>query len=494
MTAGYNFMAEQDKNNKSDYKSKAWESQADALKLTSDLWQSPLYIQKKGDTYLEKFPKEKQEKYQLRLARSVPRNKFRESIETMAGMVFKEDPAPPEAPTALKAMFTDIDGCGNNLHSFLLTSFEKYLRDGSGAILVNSTMNEGARAKASNDEQLTAADRATDIVFWSYIEASQIINHRYETINGVEVLTQATIESKQIEPNGEFGEIEVTRHYIFRRGSVEVRRFDEKQQEYVIEDDKGGPTGLEDISLVLLAPIGTAPPLLDLAMLTVSYYNKLSDFDNWCHIAFVPRQVIKLADEADATKYKDLNQSAEVGLLLFGEHAEASYLEVSGNGIELAMKRNAELAAEMAAIGVGLLAPSEVAPKSATEVVDTAGQRQSKLARFAREFENSVEKAFYFTAELKQDISGAGAIDLKDTENTSLKLKMDFDRLTFRPEQMAFIERLATENKLSLETWLELLPNLIEMPQGWSAEEELERINKINAVVLETPKQIPATV
>ncbi len=474
----------QQKPNDSSFKSSAWLSQITAWTMTADLWQSPLFIREQGDVYLEKFPKENVGKYEKRLARSVPRNKFRESIETMAGMVFKDDPAPQDIPDALSELFTDIDACGNSLHSFLLTAFERYLRDGGGAIWVDATpLSDTAKTKAEAEIAITAADRMGDRPFWSFVEARQIINHRYKKINGVDVLSQVTIQVDETEPDGEFGEIAVTRHYILRRGSFEVRRYNAKDKEFVIEPDKGGNTGLTEIPLVPLAPFGTPPPMLDLAMLTIDYYNQMSDFRNWCHTACVPRQVIQLADESDATKYKSLNQSAEVGLILFGESAKAYYLEVSGAGLELAKANIADTATEMAAIGVGMLAPSEVAPKSATEVLDTAGQRQSKLARFAREFENSVEKAFYFTAEYLKNINGAASIDLDTAEDVSLKLRMDFDRLTFTPERMQIFKDLMANGDFSRETFFEILAKSEDMPEDWTPELELKRLKDEEATL-----------
>lgn len=468
----------------SDFKSKAWQSQQSAWALTSDLWQSPLYIREQKTKYLEQFKKEKSEKYEERLGRSVPRNKFRESIETMAGMVFKDNPAPQDAPTALADLFTDIDACGNSLHSFLLNGFEKYLRDGGGAILVDATpLSPAAREKVANNEPLTGEDRKDDRPFWVFIEAKQIINARYEKIGGIDTLTQVTIETCETEPAGEFGEAEIKRHYILRRGEFEVRKYDESKKEFVTELDKGGSTGLTEIPLVPLAPFGSPPPLLELAMLTIQHYNKKSDFDNWCHIACVPRQVIKLKDDQDAAKYKELNQSADVGLIIFGEHADAKYLEVTGAGLDIAKQSIDDVLSEMSAIGVGMLVPSDMSPKSATEVVDTAGQRQSKLARFARDFENCVEKAFYHTAEYLKIIRGSAAVDLNQAENTSLKLKMDFDRLTFSPDQMAIARELLANGDLSHETFFEMLPNVIDMPKGWTPEIEKQRLSSDEPVI-----------
>lgn len=466
------------------FKSEAWRSQTSAWQLTNDLWQSPLYIREQGEKYLEKFRKEKPEKYEERKSRSVPRNKFRESIETMAGMVFKDDPAPENAPTALSQLFSDIDGCGNSLHSFLLRAFELFLRDGGGSFWIDATpVSESAKAKIEDGGRPTAADRINDRPFWKFVEARQVINHRFDRAGGFDALAQVTIECKEIEPAGSFGEESVLRHYVLRPGEFDVYEANKETQEFEKVEAKSGSTGLDIVPLTPLAAFGTPPPMLDMAMLTVQLYNKISDFDNWCHTACVPRQVIKLKDESDAKKYKELNQSAEVGLILFGEHADAKMLEVSGSGLDVASKSIDDLRSEIAAIGIGMLAPREIAPRSATEVLDTAGQRQSKLARFAREFENAVEKALYITAEYLKVIHGAGSVDLKETEDVSLKLKMDFDRLTFDPQKIAVFEKLLANGDISHETFFEILGRSMEMPEGWTPELEVQRLAAIGPVI-----------
>lgn len=470
--------------NSSDFKSAAWTKQANAWQLTCDLWESPLYIREQREKYLEKFRKEKAEKYNERLNRSVFSNKFRETIETFAGMVFKADPSPKDAPKPIAELFTDIDGCGNSLHQFLLNAFEMFLRDGNAYIFVDAP----PAPKLKEGQTPTGKDRENDRPFWILYTATQVINHRYETIGGREVLSQATIEEKTLAPDGEFGEKTVVRHRILRRGSYEVRVQNEKKEWIPDLDNPGGLTGLTEIPLVSIAEIGAVPMLLVLAMLNQQYYNKVSDFDSWCHMACVPRQVLKFDTIETAKEYLALTQSADTGLIIAGKDANAFYLEVKGSGLEIADQRNEQIKSEMAAIGVGLLAPSELAPKSATEVMDTAGQRQSKLARYAREFENAVEKAFYFTAE-QWNVIRPNLVNLGEAEKSALKLTMDFDRLTFNAEQMGIFERLNTAGKLSDLTFFELLQNVIDFPQGWTPEVETKRLlsQQMDEIIVEPP-------
>lgn len=455
----------------SDFKSAAWKAQQPAWQKTFDLWQSPLYVRTKREEYLERFRKEPQLKYEERLNRSVFTNEFKDTIETFAGMVFKADPSPKDnVPKPIEGLFTDIDGCGNSLHTFLIRAFEMFLRDGNCYIYIDSL----PAPQAQDGKPLTNADRKDDRSFWVLYTASQLINHRYEKIGGREVLSLAVLEEKTIEPDGIYGEKEVIRHRVLRPGSYELLIKDAKNEFIPDPDNPGGPTGLTEIPLVSVKDIGVAPMLLTLAMLNEQYYNKVSDFDSWCHIANVPRQVLQFKSAEDAKKYKELNQNVEVGILLAGEGTNAFYLEPSGSGMEITERRCQEIKAQMSAIGVGLLAPTQVSAKSATEVLDTAGQRQSKLARYAREFENAVEKAFVFTAE-QENVIRPNSVNMGEAEKSALKLTMDFDRLTFNAEQMGIFERMNASGKLSDLTFFELLENIFDFPADWSPEEEVKR-------------------
>ena len=434
-----------------------------------------MYVRGKGEKYLTKNPQENPQKYEQRLLKSVPQGKLRECVQTMTGMVFKDDPAPEKAPTQLAELFKDIDARGNSLHSFLQTSFAKFIRDGGGAIHVDATrLSPEAQAKKESGEPLTAADRQTDRVFWTWIEAKQMIGYHQDQINGVVKPTQIVIQKHEIEPDGIYGEKEILRNYIFRiDGTFAVEYWDDKAGQWQPEYD--GTTGLDEITISLAAEYGTPPPLETLAMLDVLHYNKESDFDDWCHNACVPERIYNFDSSSDAQEWaKELKNSASTARAMWGQHAKAYFNEVSGAGMEITAQRLEQIEARIAQIGVGMLAPSETTPtKTASEVIDTAGQRQSKLAYFAREFENCVEKAFYFTMMYQKNIGGK-AVEV--TDETALKLKMDFDRLTFTPQKLQVFKDLVANGDMSRLTFWELVAKSEEMPEGWTAELEVERI------------------
>lgn len=479
-----------------DYKSAAYQKLAPSWKMTCDLWGSSLDIRNLNEEYLPRFKKEPAEKYAERKANSVFENDFRLTIETMAGMVFRKDPKPEGVAPQIDDLFADIDQCGNSFWSWALDAFEMYLRDGNGYIYIDAPqLKEEIAEKMAEGVQPTLADRQGDKPFWVFYKASQVANARYEKRGSREVLAQISLEETTREPDGDFGEKQVTRYRVLRPGSWQLFAQNEKTKAYDVLVDEG-VTGLDYIPLIPIDEMDSIPPLLTLALLNVLNYNQTSDYDNICHLVCTPRFVQKYDKKEDAEAAGAMQTaSPSVGLRIWGEHASASYVEVEGKGMELARERYQDVKSQMGRIGVGMLAPTDLtAIRTATEIVDTASQRQSKLARFARNFENAVEKALYTTAEIINGILGSSTINLDDAEQTAkMKLQIDYDRLTFTMDQIQFFSDLVDGGKLSLETFLKWLRQVMDMPADFDPEQELKKIAAVNTIVTEKmpPKPEP---
>jgi hypothetical protein len=302
---------------------------------------------------------------------------------------------------------------------------------------------------------------------------------------------RATIEKKEMIADGTYGEKKITKHLILTPGAWKTEKQND-QGEWVSDED--GKTGLPEIPLIPISEIGNTPPLLVLAMLNLLYYNKVSDFDSWCHTVFLPERYYQFDKEEDAKAfakdYKELSPNAAT--IIFGQYAKAGFNEPTGKGSEIAHNRIKEIEEQMAALGIGMLSPEQSAQAvTATQTIDMAGRRQSKLARYAREFENAVEKAFYFLAEYINAIQGANTINLGEAEKASLKLKIDYSRLTLSLDQIKFFSDLVDDGKLSLETFYQIFQNLMELPDGFSPEQEAQRIAKERAANPTPPVVIP---
>lgn len=482
--------------NDPDFKSAAYMQLAPAWKVTQDLWGSSLDIRAQGEEYLPKFKKEPAEKYEERKAGSVFENDFRLSIETWAGMVFRKDPKPAEVDPLIDEMFTDIDLCGNSLWKFLLDAFEMYLRDGNGYIYVDAPpVPKEITDKLADGQKPTLADREGDRPYWVFYKASQVLKTKYVKKGSREILSQATIKETTIEDDGEFGEKEVTRIRRLNIGSYQMYEKTGRNNKWVPTEDNG-TTGLDYIPLFPIADMFSQPPMLTLGLLCILAYNQKSDYDNICHLVCTPREVRRYDSKEDAAAATKIQTASPgVGIKGWGQHFEVKYAEVTGSGMDKARDRYKDVEQQIARIGVGMLAPSEaMAVKTATQVIDDADTRQSKLARLTRDFENCVEKALYATAEIINSIRGKNTINLDNAEQKAkLKLQIDYDRLTFSMDQLQFFSDLVDSGKLSLDTFLKWLDQVMEMPADFDPAVELKKIAAVNRIITEEPPKDPET-
>lgn len=486
-------MEAQQEVNSSSFKSASWQKLSPAWDMVRDLWGSPLDIRNQKTKYLSEFNKEPSKKYQERLNLSVFENEFRNSIEAMSGMVFRSDPQPSDIHPEMELMLRDIDLNGNSFWLWNLEKFQYFLRDGNGHIYIDLPSFEPPK----DGSQVTKKDREGHRPWFVFYEASQVISSRQETINGIKQYTQVVLEESVVVSDGEFGEKLVVQHRVLRPGYWEIRQKNDKD-EFIKATGPGssGTTNLDFIPFYSADRLDAEPPFLTLAMLNILYYNKSSDYDDVLKTVCSPKIVEKYNTEADAKAAASLTSrsaSSAVGIRIWGENANVFFAEISGSGLAQADKRMNDVEKRMAALGYGMLAPNDMATiRTAAEVLDNAVQRQSRLAGYARKWENLIEKALYGTAVIINGIKGK-VIDLSAVEETTrMKMKMDYDRLTFSQEQLSFIKDLVDSGMLSLDTFLHWLPMLVDLPPGFDPELEKKKIAAFGGLIeeeVETPNK-----
>ena len=484
---------------RSSYKSKAWQGMIKAWKITSDLWAGALSLRDKGSSYLLKFPKEDDAAYQERKEwRSVFYDGFKRTITGFAGLTFDENPSPQKAPQPILDLFSDIDLCGNDFYTFLLTSFEKYLRDGNGFFLATAPhLTEYQQTALEQKGSLSIADRLNDRPYGIFFTASQCINHFYDEIDGRNELSQITIEEKCLERVSpfSFGEKEVIKHRIYRRGSLEIRTFQSTED---LDNDNFTSDffelGYDDIMIVPIADIGTEPPFLSIALSNIEHYNTKSDFANWNHRRNVPHPVFVFDTKEDADKFNETLKTVSPNMMIgiWGQYAKAYYLEVSGAGAEITQKYIKELHEDMSRLGLEKLQPTAPSSsrKTATEINSDNIQSHSELITLVRKFENAVERFIYNLGVVYNDIK-PNTVKLEEVEPNKIKLNINYKKLAFPLQSLDIIRSLTTDGVLSIETLVEMLPTMLEaLPENWSKELEMKRLKeqKAELVAMEEKK------
>lgn len=471
-------METDNKKNQANYESRAYQYMAQDWQLTRDVYCGVRAMNESPAQYLKPFTKEDKKDYSQRAETSEFFNVFAGTINGVVGSVFGENIISNDIPPSLEILFEDIDLCGNDIASFLRVSFTNAVRDGHSFIFVDTP----PAFEIEDNELLTLADVIDRRPFWVNYEAAQAINWQCQEINGKTELSQITFRECVIEVDGMFGEREVIRYRVLRRGSFElfIESKNEKGEKVLVSFGERF-TNSDHIPIVVIyanrkGMLESTPPYLELLRTNLKHYNSLSKFD--FTLDFVaPMPVFHVSDESDAEKFAKIQASANRSIILWGENADAKYLELQGSSVQVLKERIESAEMRMAKMGIEKYAPlQDLSNKTAFEISSDNQKEMSQVALMAKNLEDAVEQALYLTAELNNSIQGSSTTNLTDTEDSEFKLNINYDRLTFSIEQLNFVNTLVDSHKLSLQTFWEWLPQVMRLPKDFSPETELERL------------------
>lgn len=234
--------------------------------------------------YLPKHPAESGKHYHARLQRTVLRNFFRRTVQSLVGKVFARPIVLGEdVPARLKRLMEDVDLTGRNLHVFARDVFEDALVCGLSHILVDYPRLDAGRTLA---EERDGGARPYAV----HVRADQIVGWRVDDDGGRPVLAQLRLRETAVEGDGAFGERCVERVRVLEPGAWTLWQRDDDDAWAVVDS---GHTSLPFIPLVTVYTGRTgfmeaAPPLEDLAWLNLEHYQIRSDQRNALNVTSFP--------------------------------------------------------------------------------------------------------------------------------------------------------------------------------------------------------------
>ncbi len=401
--------------------------QQGALRVVRDCEAGPEHIRNQGQVYLPRDPGEKPRPYRDRLERSVFFNVFGETVVGLTGFVFSKDPVLQEdVPAQIAAHWENIDNAGTHGDVFCRDVFQDALVAGHAGILVDFPETGGTQ---------TAVDEQVEIrPYWVPIMKDNIVSWRTTVIRGVTRLTQIVFRESTYIPSGEYGEKEQTAYrvlYIDELGAVRGKLL-------VVNPDQKTVTELRSWdyptqSEIPFAEIVTSgrksilesrPPLLDLAYMNIAHYQQWSDRAVSVHKTCVPIWVETGIDpDPDAGPGQPLPPiilGANVSRRFTNPQAKAGYESHSGQALSEVSKVIDELKADMASLGLAMLAPQKRAAETAKAKEIDKGASDSKLSVAARGLQDGLERALYFHAKyLKLDSGGSVEVN-RDFQATKM--------------------------------------------------------------------------
>lgn len=443
--------------------SKAVKRMRPALEIVRDLWEGPERVRAKGSVYLPKAPGEDAFDYGVRLARSVFFNAFRYTIEGMVGFVFRKDPVlTDDVPEIIRQHWENIDNAGTHGDVFAREIMQDAMIAGHAAILVEFPKTGGKQTAA---DEMQGAARP----YWVPIRKDNIVSWRTAVVGGRTILTQLVLKECTMVPQGEFGEREQTLYRVFRNDNgkvtVDVLEVTPDKRVIRIEQMSGDYPTQDGIPIAEIATNGSrsmfesTPPLIDLAYLNIAHYQGDSDYKYSIYKTNVPLLF------AAGFQMEEGGQEVVIGpnSLIVQSDPNAKLQYVAHDGAALGESRQAlqDIKADMAAMGLSMLAPDKRAAETAEAKRIDKSTTDSALAVVARALQDGIERALEFHAKyLKLDSGG------------SIVINRDFENLTLSPQQITALSNLVARNQITLETLWKMLVDGSVLPDNFSEEEE----------------------
>ena len=199
--------SQEDKKNTPDFECAAYTAMSPAWNVLADVLAGQDTIKAKTIEYLPKEAAEHDDAYSRRLKRSLFFEDYRDCVVNLTGMVFRKSPTlGDDVPDYLKQLAENVDNAGTHFDVFLQRVFEDGFY-GHSFIVVD--------LPAKSADVRTAADELGNRSYWCMRQAKDAVNFRPLVMKGKTEIGQISFKECNKEPDGRFGEKEVTRYRVY---------------------------------------------------------------------------------------------------------------------------------------------------------------------------------------------------------------------------------------------------------------------------------------
>ena len=405
------------------------------------------YIRDLSETYLPQEPREDDDAYTTRVDRSVLSPYTSRLIETAAGAILRK-PIHVEGDPYWLELIQNIDGLGSSINEYARRSLVSSLTYGHSAILVDYPAAMGARNLA---EERALGRRP----YFVHVDAPQIWGWRKES--GTNRLLQVRIHDYDVRPLNEFGEEQVEQMRVIYPGRYDLYTLGQE----VVEFTESGDYSLSEIPLVPIYSnrrglLISQPPLLDIANLNITHYQRQADLIHALHIAAMPTLVLEGWDDTTGSATMGVNYA-----IAMQPGNKAYYVQADATSFDAQMAELESLASQMSTLGVTKLFGQKFVAESAEAKRIDQAQSNSVLSIISQELESALNQAFAFAAQY---------VGLEPPEIT---IDRDFDYYRLIGQDVAVLAQLADTGKISNAMLLEVLRRGEILPDNINIEEEL---------------------
>jgi hypothetical protein len=415
------------------------------------------YLRDLSETYLPQEPREDEDAYQTRVDRSVLSPYTSRLIETAAGAILRK-PIHIEGDQYWLDLAQNIDGLGSNINEYARRALVSSLTYGHSAILVDYP----AAAAVLNLAEERALGRRP---YFVHVDAPQIWGWRKEPVTNR--LLQVRIHDYDVRPLNDFGEEQVEEMRVIYPGRYDLYTLGQD----VVEFTSSGGYSLTEIPLVPIYSnrrglLISQPPLLDIANLNITHYQRQADLIHALHIAAMPTLVLEGWDDTTGSATMGVNYA-----IAMQPGNKAYYVQADATSFDAQMAELESLASQMSTLGVTKLFGQKFVAESAEAKRIDQAQSNSVLSIISQELESALNQAFAFAAEY---------VGMEPPEIT---IDRDFDYYRLIGQDVAVLSQLNEAGKISDAMLLEILRRGEVLPDNINVEDELEA-STTNALAL----------
>ncbi len=415
------------------------------------------YLRDLSETYLPQEPREDEDAYQTRVDRSVLSPYTSRLIETAAGAILRK-PIHIEGDQYWLDLAQNIDGLGSNINEYARRALVSSLTYGHSAILVDYP----AAAAVLNLAEERALGRRP---YFVHVDAPQIWGWRKEPVTNR--LLQVRIHDYDVRPLNDFGEEQVEEMRVIYPGRYDLYTLGQE----VVEFSSSGGYSLNQIPLVPIysnrrGMLRSQPPLLDIANLNITHYQRQADLIHALHIAAMPTLVLEGWDDTTGSATMGVNYA-----IAMQPGNKAYYVQADATSFDAQMAELQSLEGQMSTLGVTKLFGQKFVAESAEAKRIDQAQSNSVLSIISQELESALNQAFAFAAQY---------VGMEPPEIT---IDRDFDYYRLIGQDVAVLSQLNEAGKISDAMLLEILRRGEVLPDNINIEDELEA-STTNALAL----------
>ena len=422
----------------------AWYAQEPHWVLIEDLLGGTYGIRRKHRRYLPQEPRELDESYDNRLARSVVPPYYQRLERMLAGMLTRKPVKLQDVSDAIREQLFDVDMQGNDLNVWTYETARKLVRYGHIGCLVDAPSNGGRP-------------------YWCTYTPRQILGYRTEQQDGAQRLIQLRLQETvlEVDPDSKYGEKRIDQIRVLTPGEYQIHQRQDNGN-YEVTDE--GTTSLAEIpfSVAYCNRVGymeSRPPLEDIAELNLKSYQVQSDLDNQLHISAVPMLALfgfpSSAEEVSAGPGE---------ALAFPADGRAEYIEPQGRSFDFQFKRLEQIALQINELGLSAVLGQKLSAETAASKMIDRSQGDSTMMVIAQNVQDMIDNSLKYHAEFMGQQEAAG----------SCTVNRDFIGARLDPTDVNALLQLYTAGTITKETLLQQLADGEVLGDDFDVQEEID--------------------